>query len=65
MNESPLALNPDLVYSLYANGWKPQLLSWAERGGAAHSFTDYRIRLEDVGFKQVKQLGEHWLSAIK
>ena len=26
MNESPLALNPDLVYSLYANGWKPQLV---------------------------------------
>ena len=41
------------------------LLSWAESGGAAHSFTDYRIRLEDAGFEQVKQLGERSLSAIK
>lgn len=41
------------------------LLSWAESGGAAHSFTDYRIRLQDAGFKQVNPLGERWLSAIK
>ena len=65
MNEPSPALNPDLAYSLYANGWKPQLLSWAESGGAAHSFTDYRKWLEDAGFEQVKQLGERWLSAIK
>jgi hypothetical protein len=41
------------------------LLAWAESGGAAHSFTDYCLWLEDAGFKQAKQLGERWLSAIK
>ena len=41
------------------------LLSWAESGGAAHSFTDYCLWLEDAGFEQVNQLSERWLSAIK
>jgi hypothetical protein len=41
------------------------LLCWTESGSAAHSFTDCRKWLEDVGFEQVNQLGEHWLSAIK
>jgi SAM-dependent methyltransferase len=41
------------------------LLVWALHGGAAHSFTDYRGWLEDVGFRQVNHLSERWLSAIK
>jgi SAM-dependent methyltransferase len=41
------------------------LLAWALHGGAAHSFTDYRRWLEDVGFKRVDQLSDRWLSAIK
>ena len=41
------------------------LFFWASGGGAAHSFDVYRSWLEETGFGEVKQLGEHWLSAIK
>jgi len=45
--------------------WQGREALRLENGLALHSLIDYRIRLEDVGFKQVKQLGERWLSAIK
>ncbi len=34
-------------------------------GGAAYPFVQYRRWLEEVGFKQVTQHSEYWLSAIK
>jgi SAM-dependent methyltransferase len=41
------------------------LIFWAIGGGAAHSYEVYRSWLEETGFGEVKQLGKHWLSAIK
>jgi SAM-dependent methyltransferase len=41
------------------------LFTWATGGGAAHAFADYRAWLEAAGFRQVTQLSERWLSAIK
>ena len=41
------------------------LVSWADSGGAAHSFEMYRAWLSDSGFGQIKQLSERWVVAIK
>lgn len=41
------------------------LLTWAISNGAAHSFADYCDWLERVGFSEVKQLSEKWLTATK
>lgn len=40
-------------------------LLWAVSGGAAHSFADYGGWLEQIGFRDVRQLSERWLAAIK
>jgi len=41
------------------------LVLWANSGGAAHSFEVYRAWLSDSGFRQIKQLSERWVVAIK
>ncbi len=41
------------------------LLLWANGGGATHSFEVYRAWLSDSGFRQIKQLSERWMVAIK
>lgn len=41
------------------------LMLWANSGGAAHPFEKYQRWLADSGFRQVKQLGERWLAAVK
>jgi cyclopropane fatty-acyl-phospholipid synthase-like methyltransferase len=41
------------------------LVLWANSGGAAHSFEMYRAWLSDSGFRQIKQLSERWVVAIK
>jgi cyclopropane fatty-acyl-phospholipid synthase-like methyltransferase len=41
------------------------LFLWASGSGAAHSFESYNQWLKEVGFKEVKQLSERWLSAVK
>jgi len=41
------------------------LVLWANSGGAAHSFEMYQAWLSDSGFRQIKQLSERWLAAIK
>jgi SAM-dependent methyltransferase len=41
------------------------LVVWANSGGAAHSFEMYRGWLSDSGFRQIRQLSERWVVAIK
>jgi SAM-dependent methyltransferase len=41
------------------------LLAWANSGGAAHSFETYRGWLSDSGFRQIRQLSERWVVAVK
>ena len=41
------------------------LVLWANSGGAAHSFEMYRGWLSDSGFRQIRQLSERWVTAIK
>jgi len=41
------------------------LVLWANSGGAAHSFEMYRGWLGDSGFRQIRQLSEQWVVAIK
>jgi 2-polyprenyl-3-methyl-5-hydroxy-6-metoxy-1,4-benzoquinol methylase len=41
------------------------LMLWANSGGAAHPFEKYQCWLADSGFRQVRQLGERWLAAVK
>lgn len=41
------------------------LVLWANSGGAAHSLEMYRVWLSDSGFRQIKQLSERWVVAIK
>ncbi len=41
------------------------LVLWANSGGAAHSFEMYRGWLSDSGFRQIRQLSERWVVAIK
>jgi cyclopropane fatty-acyl-phospholipid synthase-like methyltransferase len=41
------------------------LVLWANSGGAAHSFEVYRAWLSDCDFRQIKQLSERWVVAIK
>jgi len=41
------------------------LVLWANSGGAAHSFEMYRAWLSGSGFRQIKQLSERWVVAIK
>jgi cyclopropane fatty-acyl-phospholipid synthase-like methyltransferase len=41
------------------------LIMWANSGGAAHSFEMYRDWLSDSCFRQVSQLSERWVAAIK
>jgi hypothetical protein len=41
------------------------LFLWASGGGAAQSFESYHKWLKEAGFREVKQLSERWLSAIK
>jgi SAM-dependent methyltransferase len=41
------------------------LMLWANSGGAAHSFETYRGWLADAGFRQIRQLSERWLVAVK
>jgi ubiquinone/menaquinone biosynthesis C-methylase UbiE len=41
------------------------LILWANSGGAAHSFEMYQASLSDSGFRQIKQLSDRWVAAIK
>ncbi len=41
------------------------LVLWANSGGSTHSFDTYQAWLSSSGFRQVKQLSERWLVAIK
>ena len=41
------------------------LVLWANSGGAAHSFEMYRNWLSESGFRQIEQLSERWVIAIK
>jgi 2-polyprenyl-3-methyl-5-hydroxy-6-metoxy-1,4-benzoquinol methylase len=41
------------------------LLLWANSDGAAHSFETYLGWLGDAGFRQIRQLSERWLVAVK
>jgi SAM-dependent methyltransferase len=41
------------------------LLLWANGGGAAHGFEEYRAWLEEAGFAPIRQLGERWVAAVK
>lgn len=41
------------------------LLLWANGGGGAHEFDEYRAWLEQAGFAQVRQLSERWLAAAR
>ncbi len=41
------------------------LVLWANSGGGAHSFETYRAWLSDRGFRQIKQLSERWVVALK
>jgi len=41
------------------------LVLWANSGGAAHSFEMYRAWLRESGFRQIEQLSERWVIAIK
>ena len=41
------------------------LVLWANSGGAVHSFELYRAWLSDSDFRQIKQLSERWVVAIK
>ena len=41
------------------------LVLWANSGGGAHSFEMYRAWLSDSGFRQIDQLSERWVVAIK
>ncbi len=41
------------------------LVVWANSGGAAYSFEMYRGWLRDSGFRQIRQLSERWVVAIK
>lgn len=41
------------------------LLLWTNGGGGTHSFDDYLNWLVQVGFGQVRQVGERWLVAVK
>jgi ubiquinone/menaquinone biosynthesis C-methylase UbiE len=41
------------------------LVVWANSGGAAHPFEMYRRWLSDSGFRQIRQLSERWVAAIK
>jgi SAM-dependent methyltransferase len=41
------------------------LMLWANSHGAAHPFETYRGWLDDAGFRQIRQLSERWLVAVK
>jgi hypothetical protein len=41
------------------------LMLWANSKGAAHSFETYRGWLGEAGFRQIRQLSERWLVAVK
>ncbi len=41
------------------------LLLWANGGGGAHGFDDYRAWLRQAGFAQIRPLSERWLAAVK
>jgi SAM-dependent methyltransferase len=41
------------------------LLLWANGGGGAHSFDQYRAWLEQAGFVQVRSLSDRWLAAVR
>ena len=41
------------------------LLLWVNGGGGAHAFEHYRTWLAEIGFRQIRQLGERWLAADK
>jgi SAM-dependent methyltransferase len=41
------------------------LVLWANSGGATHSFELYQAWLSDSSFRQIKQLSERWVVAIK
>jgi hypothetical protein len=41
------------------------LVLWANSGGTAYSFEMYRAWLMDAGFREIKQIGERWLTATK
>lgn len=56
----PMSIEPPQAGSSFVS-----LFLWASNGEAAHSFELYNRRLKAAGFREVKQLGERWLSAIK
>ncbi|MCC6568486.1 MAG: class I SAM-dependent methyltransferase, partial [Anaerolineales bacterium] len=41
------------------------LFLWANGGGTAHSFEEYKSWLEEIGFQRIESLSERWLAARK
>ena len=41
------------------------MVVWANGGGGAHSFEMYLTWLSDSGYREIEQLSERWVIAIK
>jgi ubiquinone/menaquinone biosynthesis C-methylase UbiE len=60
MLDVPMSTEPPQESSSFVS-----LFLWASGGGTAYSCESYRQWLKEVGFREVKQLGERWMSAVK